>query len=145
MASWWNDFKSSALSGISLIPEGNRVAGGSPFNGVAVDMKEAEVGLFALLTTAIITDGTHDITLEEADDAAFTAPTAINDFRTGVAAAFAQLDSTGDDNAARALTFKRSKRFVRAVAVVAGTTIGGEYAVSFHGLRKSRSSDEDLS
>lgn len=140
MASWWNDFKSSALSGISLSPIGNRTA---TVNGAGVDMKEAEVGLFALLTTGTITDGTYDVTLEESDDNSVF--TAINDFRTGSPAAFAQLDSTDDDDIALALTFKRSKRFVRAVATVAGASTGGELAVSLHGLRKSRSSDEDLS
>lgn len=133
MASWWNDFQNSHLSGISLTPSGAR---NSSANGAAVDMKEAELGLFALLHTGTITDGTHDITLEESADGS-TGWTAINDFKTGNPAAFAQLDSTDDDDVVRAFTFKRSKRFVRAVSTVAGATTGGEYSVSFSGLRKA--------
>ncbi len=142
MGSWWNDFKSNAVSGVSLKPTGNRTASQ---DGDYVDMKEAELGLFALLSTGAIADGTHNVKLTEADDASGTNDQDVNDFRTGIAAAFAELDSTGDDDKSVALTFKRSKRFVRLVTTVAGASTGGQYSGSIHGLRKSRSTDEDLS
>lgn len=137
MATWWNDYRNNVRQGVSLIPSGARTNG--TFNGLGVDMQDAEYGLHADLLTGAVTDGTHDITLEESTDDGATDPyTPINDFITGLPAAFAQLVAA-DDNVARSLNFKRSKRFVRAVAVGAGATLGAEYSVAIHGMLKAQS------
>ncbi len=138
MGSWWNDFKSNARSLLSIKPQ----VATATLNGGFVDMTNAELGLFALLQVGAVsgTNPTLDVTIEESDDnSTFTA---VNDFRTGVAAAFAQI-TTADQIVA--LTFKRSKKFIRLVATIAGSSPSFALAGSLHGLRKSRSTDEDLS
>lgn len=131
MASWWNDFKNNVLSGQSQVPE---VLLSGVNNGGYVDMKEAEYGLFAFLQTGDETAGgeTATMTLEEADDAGGTNNQAVNDFITGNPATTSALVL----NSTEVLNFKRSKRFVRAVLTVAGTT-GIAAAASIHGLRKA--------
>ena len=131
MATWWNDYKNSVLQGHSIFTD---APAQTSFFGVAVDMKEAQEGLHAQLHTGTITDGTHDIKLQESEDGS-TNFTDIVDFLTGGVAAFDQLIG-GDDNLNRTLNFKRSKRFVRARSTVVGTETGGLYAVSIHGLRR---------
>ena len=138
MGSWWNDFKSNAISLLSAKPQ----VATATFNGDGVDMTNAEIGLFALLQVGAVsgTNPTLDVTIEESDDnSTFTA---VNDFRTGVAAAFAQI-TTADQIVA--LTFKRSKKFIRLVPTIGGSSPSFALAGSLHGLRKSRSTDEDLS
>ena len=132
MASWWNDFQNNSLSGQSLIPAVRTTS----VNGAGVDMKEAELGLFALLDVGAVsgTNPTLDVTLEESDDNSVF--TAINDFKTGNPAAFAQrTDSPA--NGIVSLTFKRSKQFVRAVGTTGGTSPSFAYSVSLHGLLKA--------
>lgn len=132
MASWWNDFQNNSLSGQSFIPAVVTATG----DGAGVDMKEAELGLFALLSVGVVsgTNPTLDVTLEESDDNSVF--TAINDFKTGSPAAFAQRTDT-PANGIVSLTFKRSKRFVRAVATITGTTPSFTFGVSLHGLLKA--------
>ena len=87
MATWWNDFKNSVLQGTSIEPQ--TIA--SSVNGAFVDMKEAQEGLFALLSIGA-TSGTNeklDVTLVEADDGSGACLPAINDFITCNPAAFA--------------------------------------------------------
>ena len=135
MASWWNDFQNNSLSGQSLIPA-TRITG---VFGAGVDMKEAELGLFALLDVGAVsgTNPTLDVSLQESDDDGATDPyTAVNDFKTGNPAAFAQrTDSPA--NGIVSLTFKRSKRFVRASSVTGGTSPSFDFSVSLHGLLKA--------
>jgi len=125
MGTWWNDFKNSVLQGLSVKPQSIT---STTINGEFVDMKETQEGMFALLQVGALT-GTLDVTLEEADDASGTGLQAITDFITGSAAAFAQVSAADQ---IEALNFKRSKRFVRAVALVSGGTI--LTTVSLHGM-----------
>lgn len=121
MATWFNDFKHSALSGISIPPAVHTVAP-TPADAHYVDMKEAEYGLF-LLAQADTVSGTWTITLEESDTGT-GAGTVISGISVAITAAGVFIEN-----------FKRSKRFVRAILTetVAGTaTIG----ISLHGLRK---------
>ena len=132
MATWWNDYQNNVLQGHSIFTDGPNQTN---INGAGVDMKEAQEGLHAQLHTGTITDGTHDIKLQESDDDGVSDPyTDIVDFLTGGTAAFAQIVAA-DDNVNRSLNFKRSKRFVRA-QVSAGGGTGGLYAVSIHGMRR---------
>ncbi len=133
MATWWNDFKNSVLQGTSIEPQ--TIA--SSVNGAFVDMKEAQEGLFALLSIGA-TSGTNeklDVTLEEADDGAGLNVQAITDFITGSPAAFAQ-KSDADAASIDVLNFKRSKRFIRAVATLAGTNPIYKASLSIHGMRR---------
>lgn len=132
MASWWNDYQNNSLIGQSL-PPAARI---STANGVGIDMKEAELGLFALLDVGAVTgtNPTLDVTLEESNDNSVF--TAVNDFKTGSPAAFAQR-TDNPENGIIALTFKRSKRFVRARAVLGGTSPSFTFSVSLHGLLKA--------
>lgn len=133
MGSWWNDFQNSALSGQSFFPDAQI----STFFGAGVDMKEAELGLFALLDIGNVTgtNPTLDLKLQESDDDGVSDPfTDVNDFRTGGVAAFAQQVA---GQGLFSLTFKRSKRFVRAFATIGGTTPSFTFSVTLHGMRKS--------
>ena len=124
MATWWNDYMNNAVQGQSFFA----LANDTLLEGAAVDMKEAEVGLHADLQTGVIASGSHAIKLQESEDG-LTNWADIED------AVFATLVSGGpDDNDSRSLNFKRSKRYVRAVADSTGS---GDYAVSIHGLRKA--------
>ena len=121
MSTWWNDFKHSVLSGMSIPPAMYTVtvpAADSQY----VDMKEAEYGLF-LLAQADSVSGTWTITLEESTTGT-GAGTAISGISVSITTAGVFIEN-----------FKRSMRFVRAVLTetIAGTaTIG----ISIHGLRK---------
>lgn len=130
MGTWWNDFKNSVLNGLSQVPE---VLLSGVNNGGYIDMKEAQEGLFAMLQTGDETAGgeTATMTLEEADDAGGTNNQAITDFITGNPATTSALVL----NSLEILNFKRSKRFVRAVLTVAGTT-GIAASASIHGMRR---------
>ena len=133
MATWWNDFANNVLQGLSIVP---KFLAGS-VNGTFVDMKEAQEGLFALLSIGA-TSGTNeklDVTLEEADDGSGAGLQAITDFITGNPAAFAQ-KSDADVNSIDTLNFKRSKRFVRAVGLASGSSPTFVTAVSIHGMRR---------
>lgn len=133
MASWWNDFQNNSLSGQSFFPD----AQVSTFFGAGVDMKEAELGLFALLDIGNVTgtNPTLDVKLQESDDDGVSDPyTDVNDFKTGGVAAFAQATTS---LAISSLTFKRSKRFVRAFATIGGTSPSFTMSVSLHGLLKA--------
>ena len=121
MATWWNDFKNSALSGVSVAPAVHTVTP-TPADADYVDMKEAEIGLFLLAMADTLT-GTWTITLEESDDGVGS-----GDVIAGISVPMTA-DGVFVEN------FKRSKRFVRAILTetVAGTaTIG----VSLHGMLK---------
>lgn len=132
MSTWWNDYANNVLQGQSFYMDSPLI--NTQVIGVGVDMKEAQEGLHAQLETGTLTDGTIDVTLEESDVFG-SGYTAIVDFITGNPAAFAQLAAT-EDNVSKSLNFKRSKRFVRAVAAGAGQTSGGRVAVSIHGMRR---------
>ncbi len=133
MASWWSDFQNNALSGQSMVP----AVRPSTEAGTGIDMKEAELGLFALLDIGLVTgtNPTLDVTLEESDDNGVSDPfTAVNDFKTGSPAAFAQVVAS---LGIFSLTFKRSKRFVRAVGTITGSTPSFTFSVTLHGMLKS--------
>ena len=130
MATWINDYANNVVQGLSFLDPSNDTI----ILGAAIDMRESQEGLHAQLMTGPVTDGTHSIFLEESDDGT-TNFTAIVDFITGQPAIFAPFTSA-DSNVARALNFKRSKRFVRARASVVGATLGGAYGVSISGMRR---------
>ncbi len=125
MATWWNDFKNNVVQGLSVKPQSIT---STTINGEFVDMRNSQEGLFALLQVGALT-GTLDVTLEEADDGSGAGLQAITDFITGSPAAFAQVSAADQ---IEALNFKRSKRFIRAVALVSGGTI--LTTVSIHGM-----------
>ena len=133
MATWWNDFANNVLQGLSIEPVG--LVGS--VNGSFVDMKESQEGLFAMLSVGSVqgVNETLDVTLEEADDGAGLNLQAITDFITGSPAAFAQKTSA-DADSVTILNFKRSKRFIRAVATLAGTNPIYKASLSIHGMRR---------
>ena len=133
MASWWNDFVASVLQGLSIPPE-------QCFSGIIgeyVDMQGAQEGLFATLHIGAVSGSspTLDVTLEEADDAAALNNQSIIDFITGQPAAFAQ-KTAADADTMLSLNFKRSKRFVRAVAATGGGSPSFFISVPIHGMRR---------
>lgn len=132
MATWWNDYANNVLQGQSLFVDNTGV--GTEVFGAGVDMRASQEGLHAQLETGAVTDGTLDIRLQESlDDGASDPYTDIVDFITGGIAAFAQI-LAADDNVSRSLNFKRSKRFVRAVALGVGGSTGAQFSVSIHGM-----------
>lgn len=103
----------------SLKPVGNRT---SSENGLAVGLASFRSRLF-VVDVATITDGTHDITAEEADASGgpFTVVAAKD-----LIGAFATLAS----DTIQKVGYVGAKAFIRAVATVSGASTGGAYGVS---------------
>lgn len=133
MGSWWTDYKNNVLEGFTLEPDS--YVGAGPHNGVAIDLTNAQEGHFALMAIGLVTgtNPTLDVTLEESDDGSIW--TAITDFITGQPVAFSQ-KTDADVDTMDVLNFKRSKKFVRAVAVETGTTPVFGITLTLHGMRR---------
>lgn len=92
-------------------------------NGAGVDLQGFDSATL-VVCTGTITDGTHTITVEESDDnSVFTAVAAADLIGAGPAVVAA------NDDVQFEFGYKGTKRYVRAVATVAGATTGGIYAV----------------
>jgi hypothetical protein len=122
MSTWWNDFKHSVLSGLSIPPAVYTVtvvAADSQY----VNMQDAEVGLF-LLAQADTVSGTWTITLEESDTGTGAGTALGTPVSVPITAAGVYVEN-----------FKRSKKYVRAILTetIAGTITAG---ISLHGLKK---------
>lgn len=100
------------------------IASATTTNGTGVDCKDTNDDCMAIMELGTQT-GTHtcDVKIQES---------AVVDsgFADITGAVFTQTDD-GDDDAIAAIGFKRTKRFIRAVAVTAGTVTANNIAVSF--------------
>jgi hypothetical protein len=123
-----NDLKNNLLAADganSLVPAVRT----SSANGTGVDMVEADGPCFAILHVGTVsgTSPTLDVTIEEstASGGTYTAITG---------AAFTQITNSSH---LLIINFKRSKRFVRAVATIAGTSPSFACAVIVLGMKKA--------
>lgn len=108
------DQKSNLGAAASLAPAARTASA----NGSGVDLQGFNAATVAFQVGAI-TDGTHTPSVEESDDnAAFTAVAAAD-----LIGSLANLAS----NTVQRVGYRGSKRYLRAVATVAGATTGGVY------------------
>ena len=127
MATNISDFRNNVVlaNGANTLAPATRT---STANGTGVDLIDAEGPCAATLHVGTVsgTSPTLDVTIEEStDNSTFTAISG---------AAFAQITASSK---ALALNFKRSKRYVRAVATIAGTSPSFACAVLVFGQKKN--------
>jgi len=125
MSTWINDLKNSVVGGLSLAPA-VRTADGT---GAVVDLLEGDGGCFAVIETGLITDGSHDVKIQETDDSGGGSLTDIVGATQAIAAT--------DDNKSFIVNFKRSKRYVVAFSDVVSATTGGIVGVAVYSMKKS--------
>jgi hypothetical protein len=126
LATFWNDLKNSAVGGLSLAPA-VRTSDGT---GSVVDLIDADGGCFAVVQTGTLTDGSHDVKLQETNDSGGGSLTDITGATQAIAAT--------DDNTAFVIgPFTRTKRYVVAFSDVVGATTGGIVGVAVYGMKKS--------
>lgn len=90
-------------------------------NGATVDLKGYQSAVF-VVHTGVMTDGTHTIDLQESDDdSTWTSVAAADIIGTEPALVLT------DDNVIETAGYGGSKRYVRAISTVSGTTTGGVY------------------
>lgn len=106
------DLANTHVFGQSLDPEVRTASA----NGSGVDFRDCGPQVTAVLDVGAAsgTNATLDITLEESDDD--STYTAIS------GASLTQVDQDGDNTQEAKTIFNRSKRYVRAVATIGGTT-----------------------
>ena len=125
MATDINDLKNSVDGGLSLAPAVRTTSA----NGTAVDLITTDGGGFAVVQTGTLTDASHNISLEEGDKSDGSDAVAITGATQAIAAT--------DDNKQFLISFRRSKRYVRAVTTLVGATTGGIVGVSIYAMRKA--------
>jgi len=125
---WIGDLKNNVVTGVVL----NVAAYTASGDGTAIDFISGFGNCFGLLFTGVVTDGTHDLKVQESD----VSGSGFADTPGG--ASFAQLTTAaGDDNKVQIINFKRTKRFLRVNRVTAGTTTGGIYGVFAMQMKKA--------
>ena len=122
---WIHDLKNSVDGGASLFP----VVRTASANGTAVDLLTTDGGGFAVVLTGTLTDGTHNISLEEGDASNGSDAVAITGATQAIAAT--------DDNTQFIINFRRSKRYVRAVTTLGSATTGGIVGVAIYAMKKA--------
>lgn len=125
MSTYINDLKNSEVGALSLAPAVRTTSA----NGTAVDLLEGDGGGFAIIQTGTLTDGSHNISLEEGNASNGSDAVAISGATQAIAAT--------DDSKRFIINFTRTKRYVRAVTTVADATTGGIVGVSIHAMKKS--------
>lgn len=97
-------------------------------NGTEVDLAGFEAAE-CVITTGVVTDGTHTFKIEESDVSGSGYATAADDDVIGVVNSTGVILTTaaGDDNQVARIGYRGRKRYVRIVTVAAGTTTGGIY------------------
>lgn len=126
------DLLNAAILGVSLPPAARTATA----NGTGVDLKNQEGQGFAILVTGAITDGTHDVKLQESKNDNTANESGAADPYADMGFAFAQIGAA-DDNIEKRLNYVRTERFARAVTTVAAATTGGIYGVLIGGQKKS--------
>jgi hypothetical protein len=127
MTTWINDLANNAVLGVSLQASSRSTNA----NGTGVDLVDTDGECFAFATVSAVSAGTTaptvDISMEEstASGGTYTAITG---------ATFAQITAAGTP---APINFKRTKRFVRAVGTVGGTTPTWTGAVLIMGQKKA--------
>ena len=126
MATHITDLKNSVDGGLSLAPAVRTTSA----NGTAVDLLTTDGGGFAVIQTGVITDGSHNVKLQEGDKSDGSDAADI----TGATQAIASTDGSKEF----LVNFRRSKRYVRAVTTVGGSpSTGGIVGVSVYAMRKA--------
>lgn len=121
-----NDLKNSVVGGLSLAPA-VRTADGT---GSVVDLITGDGGCFAVVQTGAITDGSHDVKIQETNDSGGASLTDITGATQAIAAT--------DDNTGFIIgPFTRTKRYLVAFSDVVGATTGGIVGVSIYSQKKS--------
>jgi hypothetical protein len=96
-------------------------------NGTGVDLANYD-GAVVVVETGTITDGTHAITVEEStDNSTFTAVAAADLHDADGDGTILPSIGAADDNKVYEIGYFGTKRYVRAVTTVSGTTTGGVY------------------
>jgi hypothetical protein len=124
-STWINDLASNVVGGVALA---SALRTDGAVAGLAVDMSEAFGNVFAIAVSATVTDGTYAIKMQEDPASGGT--------YVDIAGATMSLVAT-DDNGLKFLTFRRTKRFVRAHITVAASTTGGTVGVIVLGMKKA--------
>ncbi len=93
----------------------------SDTDGASVDLKDAE-GNLILVATGTMTDGTHEIQIEESDDDATWSAVADADLIGSEPSI-----GSGDDDMLYKLAYTGGKRYIRVTSNVSGAGTGGVY------------------
>ena len=123
-----HDLKNAFLAGESVAQGAHT----STVTGSAVDLGEAMEQTFAIVQAGAITDGTHNLAIQESKNDNTADPEAADAY-AAVAPAVSQAIVA---SAVNIYGFWRSKRWARAVVTVAGATTGGVYAVLLGGMKQ---------
>lgn len=118
-----HDFKNNVIMGQSLANQART----SSANGTGIDMQAGEDQAFAIVDVNTVSDGTHTITFQESKNNNVADATGAADPYAAVVAADANAALVS--NVPQVLNIKRSKRYLRAVTTVSGTTTGANYGV----------------
>lgn len=112
MSTWINDFKNNAVfaNDGGTFPAASRSA---TANGSPQDMVDGAGPCFGLLNVGAVTAATLDIKVQESD----TSGGAYTDIPGAV------LPQQNASNKSLAMNFNRTKRFVRGVATISGTSV----------------------
>lgn len=95
-------------------------------NGLIIDTKDYE-SLEFIIQSGTVTDGTHDVKIEESDDSGMVGATDVTaDELLGLAKQF----GVADDDVAHRIGSIGKKRYQRLVITSAGTTTGGVFAAT---------------
>jgi hypothetical protein len=125
MSTWVNDFKNNYVVGQSIAPDGNRTA---TTTGTGVDFIGCDGQGVLVFHAGTLTDGTYDVKVQESKNNNAADESGLAEAYADVAGgALAQILATQDDTVF-VLNFKRTKRWVRVVATLAGTTTGGKFS-----------------
>lgn len=126
MATWINDLLNSIVEGDSLTPQARTAT----TNGTGIDLLTSDGGASARVSSGAVsgTAPTLDVQLQESDDNV----TFVNIVAGG--GVFATITAAP---ASQRINFRRSKRYVRAVATIGGTTPSFTFGVVISGMKKA--------
>lgn len=130
MTTWLNDLKNNIVlaDGSNSLQPASRT---TTANGAGVDLSNADGPCFALITVGTVSAGTTAPTL----DVKLQESTASTGTYTDITGATVAQITTLDH--AVAINFRRTKRFVRAVGTMGGTTPSVVYGVTVFGQKKA--------
>jgi hypothetical protein len=117
---WMTDLKNGATVGLAA----TFAARTTNAAGSSVDLGGAELQHAGVLVAGALTDGTHNVKLQESTDGS----NSWTDVTDGAFSALAG-NTTNQHAVVQTINFRRSKRYVRATATVSTATSGGVYGV----------------
>ena len=125
-STWITDLSKGMVHGFAL----KIAAYTASQTGFAVDMIQGFGNCFGILVIGVLTDGTHAFKMTECDTSGGT-------YTDIPGAVFGQGADLTDDDMIEIITFRRTKRFIKAASTLAGTTTGAVAGVLVLSMKKS--------